>query len=244
MVDPLGTPPPLSSGRDHPLVVCRNVHKGFENNKLRLDVLNDVNMTISTGETVAIVGASGIGKSTLLQIVGFLDPPDSGRLFFNSREVYSLGESELPRLRNKAVGFVFQFHHLLPEFNALENTMMPALINGRNRQAATVAAEALLVRVGLQDRLNHRPSELSGGEQQRVAIARALVLNPALFLADEPTGNLDEATSRRIHELILELNHELAMTLIVATHNMELASRMTRTLTIINKQVKEIETPR
>ncbi len=225
-----------------PLLVAKNLNKGFENNKLRLDVLKNVNLAIGSGETIAVVGASGIGKSTLLQIIGILDPPDSGTLLFHNRDVYTLNEEELARLRNQSVGFVFQFHHLLPEFSALENTMMPALINGIDRQAATAAAEALLVRVGLQDRLHHRPSELSGGEQQRVAIARALVLNPALFLADEPTGNLDEKTSHRIHELISELNQEFAMTLIVATHNRDLASRMSRTMTIVDQQVKEIDT--
>ncbi len=187
---------------------------------------------MAVGETVAIVGASGIGKSTLLHILGTLDRPDSGQLFFKGEDVFSYDDLNLARFRNKSVGFVFQFHHLLPEFNAVENTMMPALIGGASKHNAIQAAEDLLVRVGLKDRLRYRVGKLSGGEQQRVALARALMLNPAVLLADEPTGNLDESNSEHIHSLLIELNRELSMTLVVVTHNSQLASFMSRRVTI------------
>ena len=222
-------------------IVGRNLHKGFNHDQSRVEVLTGVDVEIGRGETVAVVGASGIGKSTFLQILGALDPPDQGTLLFEKRDVYALSESELARLRNRTVGFVFQFHYLLPEFDALENVMMPVLIGSNDRAAAVGAAEEVLVRVGLGHRLRHRPSELSGGEQQRVAIARALVLRPKIVLADEPTGNLDEKTSRRIHELLLELNGELGMTLIVATHNMGFAALMSRKMTIVDGKIETID---
>jgi len=181
---------------------------------------------------MAIVGASGIGKSTLLHILGTLDRPDSGQLLFKGEDVFTYDDVSLARFRNKSVGFVFQFHHLLPEFNAVENTMMPALIGGESKRDAIQTAEDLLVKVGLKDRLLYRVGKLSGGEQQRVALARALVLKPAVLLADEPTGNLDESNSEHIHSLLIELNREFSMTLVVVTHNSQLASLMSRRVTI------------
>jgi lipoprotein-releasing system ATP-binding protein len=224
-----------------PLIIGRNLSKGFENNGLQIEVIKDTSFEISSGESIAVVGASGIGKSTFLQVIGALDPPDSGTLLLEGRDVYALGEIALAQLRNQTIGFVFQFHHLLPEFSALENTMMPGLIKREDSRRVRQVAEEMLVRVGLENRLDHRPAELSGGEQQRVAIARALVLRPLLLLADEPTGNLDEKTSGNIHELLLKLNSDLSMTLIVATHNPHLARLMSRNLTLINRSIIEIQ---
>jgi len=217
------------------LITGLGLSKGFENNGLRIEVIKNTSFEISSGESIAVVGASGIGKSTFLQVIGALDPPDSGTLLLGGRDVYALGEIALAELRNQTIGFVFQFHHLLPEFSALENVMMPGLIKRDDSRLARQAAEEMLVRVGLKDRMDHRPSELSGGEQQRVAIARALILKPLLLLADEPTGNLDE------NELLLQLNSEFSMTLIVATHNPHLARLMSRNLTIIDGNVIEIQ---
>jgi lipoprotein-releasing system ATP-binding protein len=170
-----------------------------------------------------------------------LDRPDRGKILFKGEDVFLFDDAKLAILRNKSVGFVFQFHHLLPEFSALENAMMPALINGFSNSRATRAAEKILVRVGLQDRLSHRVVKLSGGEQQRVALARALVLNPDILLADEPTGNLDIKNSEQVHDLLRELNQELGMTLVVVTHNMELANFMARRVTIIDGQLVETD---
>jgi lipoprotein-releasing system ATP-binding protein len=216
------------------LIAVRNLSKSFSNGGASIDVLKELNFELSAGETIAIVGASGIGKSTLLHIFGALDRPDTGQLLFKGEDVFLYDNLKLARFRNESVGFVFQFHHLLPEFSALENAMMPSLIQGRDKSAATRAAEEVLVRVGLKDRLNYRVGKLSGGEQQRVALARALALKPCLLLADEPTGNLDKNNSEQIHSLLLELNQELSMTLIVVTHNAELAACMSRRVTIVD----------
>jgi lipoprotein-releasing system ATP-binding protein len=186
------------------------------------------------------VGASGIGKSTLLHILGTLDRPDSGALFFKGTDVFQYDDLRLAKFRNESIGMVFQFHHLLPEFSALENTMMPALINGMHRPDASQAAEKILTRVGLQHRLDYRVGKLSGGEQQRVALARALVLKPAILLADEPTGNLDKGNSDDVHDLLMELNREFGMTLVVVTHNLELASYMSRRFTIGDGLLQEL----
>jgi lipoprotein-releasing system ATP-binding protein len=218
----------------------QDLSRSFSTSDSRIDVLKDVAFHVDAGETIAIVGASGIGKSTFLHILGTLDRPDSGTLYFSGRDVFQLDDIQLARHRNSAVGFVFQFHHLLQEFSALENAMMPALINGIDRRGAESAAEAVLVRVGLKERLAHRVNELSGGEQQRVALARALVLKPSLLLADEPTGNLDKENSDQIHDLLLELNQELSMTMVVVTHNMELAAIMSRKVTIIAGQLVDM----
>lgn len=195
-----------------------------------MDVLRGVDMSLQAGEMVAIVGASGAGKSTLLHVLGTLDLPTSGELVVGGEDVTKMSASELAMFRNRTIGFVFQFHHLLPEFTALENTMMPCLIQRIPKEQARVRAEQILERVGLGKRLTHRPGELSGGEQQRVAIARALVMEPPLVLADEPTGNLDTHTSQDIHKLFIELNREKGSTLIVVTHNRELAGLLPRCL--------------
>ncbi len=220
------------SGLISGLISARNLCKSFTNGGARIEILKDLNFELTAGETVAIVGASGIGKSTLLHILGTLDRPDSGQLLFKGEDVLSYDDVSLASFRNQSVGFVFQFHHLLPEFNAIENTMMPALIGGTNKRRAVETAEDLLVKVGLKDRLRYRVGKLSGGEQQRVALARALVLKPAVLLADEPTGNLDESNSEQIHSLLIELNREFSMTLVVVTHNSQLASFMSRCVTI------------
>ena len=216
-------------------VLCAvDICKSFSSSGTCINILKKLDLELRAGETLSIVGASGIGKSTLLNILGTLDRPDSGKLLFQGGDVFLLDDAKLAKFRNEFVGFVFQFHHLLAEFSALENAMMPALINKQSRENARQTAEEMLVRVGLQDRLSHRVGELSGGEQQRVALARAIVLKPDILLADEPTGNLDRHNSEQVHELLLELNRELGMTLVVVTHNMELADCMSRQVTIVD----------
>ncbi|MDF1591711.1 MAG: ABC transporter ATP-binding protein [Desulfobacterales bacterium] len=213
------------------------ISKTFSHNNVRLEILRGVNFSLQKGETVAIVGASGIGKSTLLHIMGALDRPDKGALWYQGKNVFLFDDDELAVFRNESVGFIFQFHHLLPEFTAIENAMMPALIKGCKPQLAEESAETILVRVGLKDRLHHKIGKLSGGEQQRVALARALVLNPLLLLADEPTGNLDKHNSEQVHELLLKLNQDFNTTLVVVTHNMELAGYMSRSVTLSEGQL-------
>ena len=192
--------------------------KSFEGTKGKIEVLKGLDVAVGRGEVLSIMGASGVGKSTLLHILGSLDRPDTGTLEIHGRRVDELSARELNELRNRVIGFVFQFHFLLPEFTALENVMMPAMIGGGAPEANARRAESLLVRVGLQDRLNHKPSELSGGEQQRVAVARALTNDPKVVLADEPTGNLDDASSEGLHQLIAELSREDDKTFVVVTH--------------------------
>jgi len=223
-----------------PLIVIRELSKGFKTSESRLVILEGLNLDLDAGETLAIVGASGIGKSTLLHILGTLDRPDSGQVFYRGEDVFRYDDVKLAKFRNETIGFVFQFHHLLAEFSAIENVMMPGLIKGLSKQEAQKAAELLLIRVGMKDRLTHRVDKLSGGEQQRVALARSLLLKPAVLLADEPTGNLDKRNSDLIHRLLLELNTELNMTLVIVTHNTELASTMSRRVTITDKRLKEL----
>ncbi len=208
--------------------------KEYEHDGIKLSVLREVNLVLEPGDMVAVVGASGVGKSTFLQILGTLDLPTSGSIKFDGEEITRFSPTRLAEFRNRKIGFVFQFHHLLPEFTAVENVMMPALIQRVPRRTAEARARDILGRVGLAHRLTHRPSELSGGEQQRVALARAMVLEPALLLADEPTGNLDRKTGTDIHELFLELNRERGSTLLVVTHNPELARLMPRCLRMID----------
>ncbi len=193
-----------------------------------LSVLKDVDLSLGVGEMVTIIGASGAGKSTLLHCLGTLDLPTSGSILFDGVDVVALSPPELARFRNRTIGFVFQFHHLLPEFSAVENVMMPALVARMSMREAREKAEAMLESVRMSHRLKHRPGELSGGEQQRVAIARALVMQPKLLLADEPTGNLDTRTSEQIHELLFQLNSQHRITMLVVTHNMDLARQMPR----------------
>lgn len=215
--------------------------KSFLSSGSRIDILKDLNFNLKLGETIAIVGASGIGKSTLLHILGTLDKPTSGQLFYRKQNVLEYDSMQLAKFRNETIGFVFQFHHLLSEFSALENTMIPAMIKGLSPQLCKEYAENILIRVGLKDRLNHLVGELSGGEQQRVALARALVLKPPILLADEPTGNLDTKNSEQVHELLLDLNAEFRMTLVVVTHNMRLAECMSRRVTISDGLLVEQE---
>jgi lipoprotein-releasing system ATP-binding protein len=209
---------------------CEDVHKHFEDAGQRLDVLKGIDVAVAAGETLAIIGASGSGKTTLLQILGGLDLPTSGHVRIDGRRIDELSDAERGALRNQALGFVYQFHHLLPEFTALENVAMPLLVRRIPAPEAAAAARALLTRVGLAERLSHRPAQLSGGERQRAAVARALVTRPRLVLADEPTGNLDGQNARGVFELMLELNRELGTSLVIVTHAPEIAARMQHVL--------------
>jgi lipoprotein-releasing system ATP-binding protein len=217
--------------------------KVFEHGGRRLEVLRGINLTLGEGEILSVVGKSGAGKSTLLHVLGTIDTPTSGRIFFAGQDLQALTSTQLAEFRNRFIGFVFQFHHLLPEFTALENVMIPALIQRLPRQKAVERAHAMLVSVGLESRLTHRPGELSGGEQQRVALARALVMEPKLLLADEPTGNLDSKTGESIHELFLDLNAKLRTTMLIVTHNNDLAARLPRRLEMVDGILFEKDAP-
>ncbi|MES1982112.1 MAG: lipoprotein-releasing ABC transporter ATP-binding protein LolD [Pseudomonadota bacterium] len=221
-----GNPPtPLTGKR---VISCRNLRKTFTQGKLNVQVLNGIDLDVSGGERIAITGASGSGKSTLLQLLGGLDYATSGSVDILGENVQAMNEVQRGKLRNRSLGFVYQFHHLLAEFTALENVSMPLLIRGMTRAQAEPAAAAMLAQVGLAQRLRHQPAELSGGERQRVAVARALVTEPACVLADEPTGNLDRASAHALFELMQELNARLNTSFIVVTHDLELAARMQR----------------
>ncbi|MGE0041567.1 MAG: ABC transporter ATP-binding protein [Vicinamibacterales bacterium] len=211
-------------------LTATGIEKSYEVAGRRLHVLRGLDLAVGQGEMVAIVGASGVGKSTLLHVLGGLDRPDAGEVTVGDMVMTRTGDAELVQFRNRHVGFVFQFHHLLPEFNAAENVAMPLRIAREPAAAARPQAEALLARVGLADRMDHRPGMLSGGEQQRVAVARALVRRPSLLLADEPTGDLDEATADALHGLLREMHREFGLTAIIATHNPRLAAQCDRIL--------------
>lgn len=223
------------------VIEARGLTKSFEGTKGRIQVLDGLDLVVARGEVLAVVGASGVGKSTLLQILGSLDRPDSGTLEILGRPVGELAPAELNRLRNRVIGFVFQFHFLLPEFTALENVMMPSLIGGRPWRLALERAEYLLGKVGLGGRLYHKPGELSGGEQQRVAVARALTNEPEVILADEPTGNLDDASSDGIHTLIAELAENEKKTFVVVTHKKDLAAHAHRVAVLKDGRLHEPE---
>ena len=213
-----------------PLLEARGLHKSYWLGEKEIHVLRGASFALAPGEMASLVGPSGVGKSTFLHVVGTLDPPTAGQVLYDGHDAFSMGEEQLARFRNRNIGFVFQFHYLLPEFTALENTAMPALIGRVGRPEAEAVARQMLEVVGLSHRVEHKPGELSGGEQQRVALARALVLKPRLLLADEPTGNLDEATGEGIHQLLVDLNQRLGIAAIVVTHNPRLAERMPRRL--------------
>ena len=221
------------------LIQALQIYKSFGNGAKRVDVLRGINLTFDQGERVAIVGVSGVGKTTLLHILGTLDRPTTGKVLYRGKDIFTLNERELALFRNREIGFVFQFHHLLPEFNALENTMMPCLIQGISKKEAAFRAETILSLVGLKERLSHKPGELSGGEQQRVAVARALVLEPKVLLADEPTGNLDTKTGESVFHLLQELNQIRGVTLIVVTHNLKLASQLPRQINLVDGKALE-----
>ncbi len=217
-----------------PLIQAESIHKGYSLGRRRLEVLRGVDLRVDTGEFVALQGSSGAGKSTLLHLIGGLDHPDRGTVRIRAASLQTMGPAELARFRNREVGFIFQAFHLMPEFDARENVMLPGRMARRSSVEVQAEADALLKRVGLADRLDHRPGELSGGEQQRVAIARALVNRPGLILADEPTGNLDSRTGEEIVQLLLEIRRERGMTLVVATHDARLAGRADRVVTLVD----------
>ena len=230
-----------TSASPSPLVVATGVKKSFQHMGRTLEVLRGIDLTINEGEMVSIVGQSGAGKSTLLHCIGTLDIVSAGSITVNGEELTTMSGARLAALRNRTIGFVFQFHHLLPEFNAIENILMPGLIQGLSRKEMEPRAIALLEEVGLQDRMLHRPGELSGGEQQRVALARALVLEPKLLLADEPTGNLDSRTSEQMHQLFYRVNETRKTTIVIVTHNAALAAGMARVVTLRDGKVERDE---
>ena len=220
------------------MIQVRDLHKTFYMPQ-PLPILKGIHLDVEAGEMICIVGASGVGKSTFLHLLGGLDHPTSGSIRFEGKDLTELNDRQLAEFRNRRIGFVFQFHHLLPEFTALENTMMPALIQGQDRTQAAREAKALLADVGLDQRLDHRPGELSGGEQQRVAVARALILRPDLILADEPTGNLDSHTSDEIFALMKNLNKQQGNTFVLVTHNEKLSVQADRTIRMVDGRIEE-----
>ncbi len=221
------------------IVVTHDLHKVYETGGRKVHVLKGINLEVNEGQIVAIVGRSGAGKSTLLHILGALDRPSSGSVHINHTKIDNFDDKKLASFRNQTVGFVFQFHHLLPEFDALENVMMPALIAGLPEHEIVDRASSLLSQVGLEHRLTHRPSELSGGELQRVAVARALINNPKIVLADEPSGNLDQANSEALHELLWNLSRKDGRTFIIVTHNRELAENADKIVELFDGRIKK-----
>lgn len=221
------------------MIQAINLHKTFKSPQ-SIQVLKGINLEIRPSELMCIVGASGVGKSTLLHIIGALDHPSQGKVLYNGEDVFRLSGSQLADFRNKRIGFVFQFHHLLPDFTALENTMMPALIHGMGYTKATDRAKKILNEVGLTDREMHRPGELSGGEQQRVAAARALILEPQLILADEPTGNLDTHTGDEVFSIMKDLNKQRGVTFVIVTHNEKLSAQADRVVRMVDGRIETV----
>ncbi len=218
---------------DH-IIRVNNLRKSFFTDAGEIKVLKGVNLSVEKGEIIAIEGASGVGKSTFLHVIGTIDKPNSGSVYYNGKDIFDFDEKKLTSFRNRTIGFIFQFHHLLPEFSAMENTIMPGLISSIDKKNLLDRGVTLLSQLGLKERITHRPGELSGGEQQRVAIARALILNPLVVLADEPTGNLDARTGDEIFDLILELNRKSGITFIIVTHNRGLAQKCNRVYRMTN----------
>lgn len=216
------------------LIEVKGLEKSFYSPAGELKILRNIDLSIKAGEVVGIVGASGVGKSTFLHILGTLDRPTSGEVVYDSVNVFSLDNAALASFRNRTIGFVFQFHHLLPEFTALENVMMPGLVSGKSRRDLKNSAEKLLTELGVFSRKDHRPGELSGGEQQRVAVARSLILNPKVVLADEPTGNLDSTAGGNLFDLLLNLNRDRGITFVIVTHNEQLSSRCHTVLNMVD----------
>ncbi|HRR48066.1 MAG TPA: ABC transporter ATP-binding protein [Syntrophales bacterium] len=223
------------------MIQVKNLKKTFVKDGNHIEVLKGLNLSVRKGESLAMLGVSGAGKSTLIHILGALDRPTSGEVRFDNVDIFAWNANQLAEFRNRKIGFVFQLHNLLPEFTALENAMMPALIHGISRREAKLRAEALLTSVGLGHRFTHKSGELSGGEQQRVAVARALIMAPDVLLADEPTGNLDTETGKKIEDLLLELNVTKKITLVVVTHNKNLADRLQRKVGLRDGRTYEIE---
>lgn len=221
------------------LLTCQHLCKEYKEDASTVEVLRDVNFSVNRSEQVAILGSSGSGKSTLLHLLGALDTPTSGQVHFDKRDIFQFSQSQQSRFRNESLGFVYQFHHLLPEFSALENVAMPLLIGKKSVKEAEDKARAMLKKVGLEHRLSHRPAKLSGGERQRVAIARALVNEPALVLADEPTGNLDHKTGESIYQLITDLKQQIDTCFVIVTHDTELADRLDRVLLLVDGVMTE-----
>jgi len=230
--------PTVTEGPEVSVLRLENVFKSFDHHGEMIDVLKGIDLVVNPGDSLAIMGASGVGKSTLLNIMGSLDPPSRGRVRFRDGNMYEMDERRLTQLRNREIGFVFQFHHLLPELNALENVMMPALIARHSRKTAARMGKAVLSKVGLEKRMTHRAGELSGGEQQRVAIARSMIMHPRLILGDEPTGNLDWQTGQDVADLLLRLNREEGVAMVIATHNQRLAEMMSKQMELIDGQIR------
>ena len=228
----------VTAGSESPMLRLEDVFKSFHHHGEIIEVLKGIDLVIRPGDSMAIMGASGVGKSTLLNIMGSLEPPSTGVVRFRDVNMYQMDEGRLTRLRNREIGFVFQFHHLLPELNALENTLMPALIARHSKRTAAAMAKDVLTKVGLEKRMMHRAGELSGGEQQRVAIARAMIMHPRLILGDEPTGNLDWLTGHEIADLLLRLNREEGVAMVIATHNQRLAEKMSKQMELIDGQIR------
>jgi len=228
----------VTAGSESPMLRLEDVFKSFHHHGEIIEVLKGIDLVIRPGDSMAIMGASGVGKSTLLNIMGSLEPPSRGVVRFRDVNMYQMDEGRLTRLRNREIGFVFQFHHLLPELNALENTLMPALIARHSKRTAAAMAKDVLTKVGLEKRMMHRAGELSGGEQQRVAIARAMIMHPRLILGDEPTGNLDWLTGHEIADLLLRLNREEGVAMVIATHNQRLAEKMSKQMELIDGQIR------
>jgi len=223
------------------MILVKDLKKSFIKDGQEIEVIKGFNLEIARGESLAMLGVSGAGKSTFIHILGTLDHPTSGTILFDGINVFDWPETKIAEFRNKKIGFVFQFHHLLPEFSALENTMMPGLISGMQKQEASDRAGTLLEEVGLGHRTKHKPGELSGGEQQRVAVARALMMEPEIVLADEPTGNLDSETGRKVYETMLGLNQSRNITLVVVTHNRTLAKHMNRRIELEDGKITHSE---